>query len=62
MLCDEEHDLALLKFDDTAREPLKVASSEIIKEGVSVIFAGYPLSLPKEWKVQSYWLKWENKK
>lgn len=45
MIRDEEHDLALLKFDDILRDPLEVASSDMIKEGIQVIFAGYPLSL-----------------
>ncbi|MBI3036517.1 trypsin-like peptidase domain-containing protein [Candidatus Woesearchaeota archaeon] len=45
MIRDEEHDLALLKFDDQVREPLKIADTEIIKEGIPVVFAGYPLSL-----------------
>jgi len=45
MMRDEEHDLVLLKFDDTTREPLEIASSDIIKEGIPVIFAGYPLGL-----------------
>ena len=37
--------MVLLKFDDTTREPLEIASSDIIKEGIPVIFAGYPLGL-----------------
>ncbi len=45
MIRDEEHDLALLKFDDTIRDPLEIASADMIKEGIPVIFAGYPLSL-----------------
>lgn len=45
MIRDEEHDLALLKFDDTTRDPLEIAREDIIKEGIPVIFAGYPLSL-----------------
>lgn len=45
MIRDEEHDLALLKFDDATREPLEVANKDGIKEGIPVIFAGYPLSL-----------------
>lgn len=45
MIRDEEHDLALLKFEDITREPLEIADSNIIKEGIPVIFAGYPLSL-----------------
>lgn len=42
---DEEHDIALLKFNDMSREPLKQEELEVIKEGIPVIFAGYPLSL-----------------
>lgn len=46
MIRDEEHDLALLKFEDNnTREPLEVANRDMIKEGIPVIFAGYPLSL-----------------
>jgi S1-C subfamily serine protease len=42
---DEEHDLALLKFDDDKREPLELENFDSIKEGMPVIFSGYPLSL-----------------
>lgn len=43
---DEEHDLALLKFNDTKlRAPLIFANHEDVKEGMSVIFSGYPLGL-----------------
>lgn len=42
---DEEHDLALLKFDKKEIRPLKICKQEEIKEGMSVIFAGYPLDL-----------------
>lgn len=42
---DEEHDLALLKLDEATREPLEIANTDMIKEGISVIFAGYPLNL-----------------
>ncbi len=45
MIRDEEHDLAVLKFDDNTRRPLVAAHNDFIKEGISVIFAGYPLSL-----------------
>tara|TARA_Y100000310_G_scaffold30045_1_gene28576 strand:+ start:822 stop:1517 length:696 start_codon:yes stop_codon:yes gene_type:complete len=45
MIRDEEHDLALLKFDDNTREPLEIANNDIIREGIPVIFAGYPLGL-----------------
>jgi S1-C subfamily serine protease len=40
---DEEHDLALLKIDNTTKKPLGLANPEIIKEGMPIIFAGYPL-------------------
>jgi len=45
MMRDEEHDLALLKFDDDTRESLEIAKDEIAKEGIPVLFAGYPLGL-----------------
>lgn len=45
MIRDEEHDLALLKFEDTLREPLEIANLDLVKEGIPVIFSGYPLSL-----------------
>jgi len=45
VLRDVEHDLALLKFDDTKREPLKIGDINFIKEGMPVIFSGYPFSL-----------------
>lgn len=40
---DEEHDLALLKFEGD-QEPL-VVSEISVEEGLEVLFAGYPLSL-----------------
>jgi len=42
---DEEHDLALLKFDDEAREPLEIQEISSVKEGIPVLFSGYPLSV-----------------
>jgi len=42
---DVEHDLALLKFDKKEIKPLKICKLEEIKEGMPVIFAGYPLDL-----------------
>ncbi|KKS30770.1 MAG: Protease Do [Parcubacteria group bacterium GW2011_GWA2_43_11] len=45
---DEEHDLALLKYDENLAPtsiPLLKVDIKSIKEGVSVLFAGYPLSL-----------------
>lgn len=41
---DIEHDLALLKFDENNIEPLIAADTKNIKEGMSVLFSGYPLS------------------
>ena len=46
VLRDDEHDLALLKFDDTnERLPLEPISEKEIREGMPVIFSGYPLSM-----------------
>ncbi|PIR18145.1 MAG: hypothetical protein COV46_01345 [Deltaproteobacteria bacterium CG11_big_fil_rev_8_21_14_0_20_49_13] len=45
ILRDEEHDLALLKFEDNVRSPLPDASAKSIIEGERVIFSGYPLNL-----------------
>ncbi len=42
---DEEHDLALLKFDKKEIKSLRICKQEEIKEGMAVIFAGYPLDL-----------------
>jgi len=42
---DEEHDLALLKFNDDTREPLTLAENQPITEGMSIIFSGYPAGL-----------------
>ncbi len=42
---DEEHDLALLKFGDNQRKPMSKADIGIVKEGMPIIFSGYPLSL-----------------
>lgn len=42
---DEEHDIALLKFEDDTLEPLNKCDENKIKEGMAVIFSGYPLSL-----------------
>lgn len=44
-IADTEHDLALLKFDDNTRDPLVAADIKTVKEGIPVVFAGYPLSL-----------------
>jgi len=40
---DEEHDLALLRFPDKDRKPIIQENEEIVKEGMPVIFPGYPL-------------------
>lgn len=45
VLRDPEHDLAILKIDDTERDFLEKGSENDIKEGMSVVFSGYPLSL-----------------
>lgn len=42
---DEEHDLALLKFEDDSREPLLMIDAADIKEGMPILFSGYPLSI-----------------
>lgn len=42
---DYEHDLALLKIEQKDRQPLRIANPETIKEGMPVIFAGYPLQM-----------------
>lgn len=45
VLRDEEHDLALLKFENKTTNPLSIASVGVIQEGMPVIFSGYPLDL-----------------
>jgi S1-C subfamily serine protease len=46
VLRDDEHDLAVLKFDDLTRLPLIQESDlQLIREGMPVIFSGYPLSI-----------------
>lgn len=45
LIRDEEHDLALLKFEDGIHNSLVEADQGKIKEGISVIFSGYPLDL-----------------
>ena len=42
---DDEHDLALLKFSNDTRKPLLLADIGTIKEGMPVIFSGYPLQM-----------------
>ncbi|MCP6726729.1 MAG: serine protease [Patescibacteria group bacterium] len=41
---DDEHDLALLKFEDDTIEPLILADVSVVKEGMPVVFSGYPLN------------------
>ncbi len=41
---DDEHDLALVSFDDSSREPLMNSKYETVIEGMPVIFSGYPFS------------------
>lgn len=45
ILFDEEHDLALLKFDDEKHPPLVMGEIEKVEEGQEVLFSGYPLGL-----------------
>jgi serine protease Do len=42
VLRDEEHDLALMKFEDQADEPLILGAVEKVTEGMPVFFSGYP--------------------
>jgi S1-C subfamily serine protease len=44
VLSDEEHDLALLKFENTERRPLPAGDTKSVTEGMSIIFSGYPFS------------------
>lgn len=41
---DDEHDLAIIKFEGGDRKPLPLGNLEKIKEGMEVIFSGYPFS------------------
>lgn len=41
---DDEHDLALLKFEDNKHQPLEEGDFTKVIEGVEVVFSGYPLS------------------
>ena len=46
MIRDEEHDLAILKFEDTLeRQPLEIINLDLVKVGIPIIFSGYPLNL-----------------
>lgn len=41
---DDEHDLALIKFDNDTKETLPIGEPDTIIEGMPVIFSGYPFS------------------
>ena len=41
---DEEHDLALVKFEDEKRTPLTIGDLGKVSEGMRVVFSGYPFS------------------
>ena len=41
---DDEHGLALIKFNDDTKEPLNMGEIDKVTEGMPVIFSGYPLS------------------
>lgn len=45
VLQDEEHDLALLKYDGDKKNPLKLGNLSEVTEGIEVLFAGYPVGL-----------------
>jgi S1-C subfamily serine protease len=45
IITDPEHDLALLKFDDTKKKPLEQGNEKEVKEGIPVLIAGYPLNI-----------------
>lgn len=40
---DEEHDIAILRFEGTKKTPLKSGQDSDVKEGIPIIFAGFPL-------------------
>lgn len=44
VLRDDEHDLALLKFNDPSREPIPVGDLDKVVEGMPVLFSGYPFT------------------
>ena len=44
LLRDDEHDLALLGIENSKRSPLSIFEGEV-KEGLEVLFSGYPLDL-----------------
>jgi len=44
VLRDEEHDLALLKFEDGGQLPLERGELDKVREGMPVLFSGYPLN------------------
>lgn len=41
---DEEHDLAVIRFADPARQPLPLGDFKKVTEGMPVVFSGYPFS------------------
>ncbi len=41
---DDEHDLALVKFDNSDRTPLVIGDMGKVVEGMRVVFSGYPFS------------------
>lgn len=42
VLRDEEHDLALVKFNDSKREPILLGDLDKVVEGMPIVFSGYP--------------------
>jgi len=44
VLRDDEHDLALLQFSNTERNPLQLGDLSAISEGMPIVFSGYPFS------------------
>jgi len=41
---DEEHDIVLMTFDDTSREPIPLGDVDKVAEGMPIVFSGYPFS------------------
>jgi len=42
VLKDDEHDLALLKFNEPNREPIPIGDLDKVVEGMPIVFSGYP--------------------
>jgi len=42
VLRDDEHDLALLKFNDSSRDPIPMGALDKVVEGMPIVFSGYP--------------------